>query len=413
MAIALMLIISTKVYNLDHIPSNDIFVAELNGISRTRGYSPEHGYVRKIIPYPSEEDRAILEEYDQSCKGTLAVCELLGVSEKQAEVQEMRIRWAEFLVGSHHRENSPGSYTEVKLENAGQTTRDALLSSTYEKLLHLNEEPFHPYAHTEARKVGRIRFVEEYGSNHSQPPQQPLSHCTGACNLFKTVIDNWTTAGRVVYGLLFSGSRCVLVRVDREESTFVHSNVLPFFPNYGSRRTTTGITAVARLAGRVDVEYFDKLEFSYEKRDCYVMKFSLFDQLPSEILQEITYHITGIDVLAIFAAICPRNLLASRMSSLFTIVFGFQLYGLMPERELIVDDGASLDILRNRTFASVGFRMRYDGLSYLREWQHKLLPKNVLCIFTFSHSSVGPRNNGKSQRAWAKVSRPIRQTVRL
>ncbi|KAL0574170.1 hypothetical protein V5O48_007779 [Marasmius crinis-equi] len=398
------------VYNLDNIPSDDIFLAELKAGNETWGYYPEHGYVHKIVPYPSEEDPAILQEYDQSCKGTLTACEVLGVSENQSNVQELRTRWAEFLVGSHHRENCR-EYTEVKLENnAAQYARDAILPSTYKKLLCLINELFRPYAYPEypvkvhydfrkhkLRQLGDsdvyVVRTDTVATIHNHL-NNPLALRTGTYNLFKTVMDNWTTGERFVYGLLFTGLRCVLVRIDRKESMFVHSDVIPFFfPEYEPGTSTPGITAVARLAGRVDVEYFDKLEFYSDRVDsdlnlffpCYAMKSSLFDKLPTEILQEIASHITRIDSLAIFAAICPRNRFASRRASLSIFVSRFQL-NLMPQRTHIID-AESYFLLKKRAFASVTFMVCYDGRR-LGEWRDHTTrcPDNLLCIFAhFKH----------------------------
>ncbi|KAL0566388.1 hypothetical protein V5O48_015624 [Marasmius crinis-equi] len=241
-----------------------------------------------------------------------------------SDVEETRLCWARVLVGSDYMKNQ-NYHSEIQLENnAGRNAKDAIPTPSYWRLVCLMHELFRSYAYPDGRYSHGVKVaynLQRLGSdtyalrkdtvfrlhNHLD---NPLSLHTGAYKLFQTVKDYWTTEDwpRVVYGFLFPA-------LDVRCETF------PFFLNKGS--FPTGITAVARLASRIDVDFFDELEFPLESwrhkkpvRQTYALDHNLFDKLPPELLQQIALHINNIETLMIFADISPRNRLASRHASL-------------------------------------------------------------------------------------------------
>ncbi|KAK1220549.1 hypothetical protein PQX77_016689 [Marasmius sp. AFHP31] len=409
---------SSKVFKLDYMPPEEIFLEKIgyNNYGH-RSYADsdpsEYRYVHKIVPYPKTQDQVVLRNYSESCTGTYAYHDLLGVNELQSVVVRTRVRWVEMIVGHDlMSSNGTAAYVEVKLENnCGQDTKEAMPKSSYEQLLALIWLIFLPYSYSSVLSYTTRLFP----SNSSLPPslgstdlrvlrRDTIVHIhnhlddlsslrRGSYDLFRAVIDHWELEEiRFVYGILFSGTRCALVRVDRHHSTFVHTESLPFFPSgYAATSSTLGITAVARLASRIDVDFFSnffywpsELQRSIECTPVAAplpLESSLFDKLPLELLQVITESINNFDDLFKFASIGTRNRRASQVASLSIFISGFRLTDVATTKDC---DESQLDKQTKNTLFrynlwSTAFTMVSNGQRVYRRRAGKL-PREGICV---------------------------------
>ncbi|KAF9262038.1 hypothetical protein L218DRAFT_1078226 [Marasmius fiardii PR-910] len=252
----------------------------------------KYAYVHRIFPRPSEEDPAALHNYSLFCAGTAPLHKILGVKET-------------LTYG-----NTPpplGRNTGWLEANGGASTLDAIPADTYQRLNDLICHIFRPYFYG-------FRYFPSSCSSISRrilPDPPPLPGCpnvyllrhntvlsfqnhldnpnclhTSSYNLFKAIMEKFTTPvpqEPFVYVVLFSGTRCAVVRVDRKEFRFTHTTSMPFFPDdrLCEPRSSAGITALARLASKIDPNCF-KLEGGPPPSHG-----GLFEKLPPELIDMI------------------------------------------------------------------------------------------------------------------------------
>ncbi|KAF9259292.1 hypothetical protein L218DRAFT_990118 [Marasmius fiardii PR-910] len=305
-------------HRLDYLPTEEVFLSDYSEDeyaflrSNTEELS-KHAYVHKIILRPSEEDPATLHNYSLFCAGTVLLHEILGVKETLSHAEILRLRWVEILVGCAKFKGGRCARIEhsvLKLEaNGGASALDAIPARTCEKLKDLIFQIFRPYFY------GLHYFLREPLGRRSRrtlpgcPNIYILRHNTVFCiqnhlddpnclhtssyNLFKAIMDNFPAAvpqEPFIYGILFSGTQCAIVRVDRRESRFTHTTSMPFFPNdyLHEPRSSGGITALARLASKIDPDYFE-IDSNYSKfvGGPLSSRGGLFEKLPLELIDMI------------------------------------------------------------------------------------------------------------------------------
>ncbi|KAF9260330.1 hypothetical protein L218DRAFT_1002808 [Marasmius fiardii PR-910] len=296
-------------YQLDNLPSEQVF---LEGTDEEQS---KHRYVHKIIPCPSEEDSSTLQNYSLSCTGSAPSHEILGVDETLSGVEQFRLRWVEVLVGCGRRRWET-EYLDMKLEaNGAVNALDAIPVRSRQRLQNLIHQIFRPHFYGEpsceplrtlpgCSNVYLLRKDTVFCiHNHLDNPN---SLRTGSYYLFRAIMDNWTlpvSEDPFVYGVLFSGTRCVLVRVDREAGKFTHTTTMLFFPSPANMRSSAGITALARLASRIDPDYFDR--FGVTK--LVSSRGGLFERLPTELIDKIASFCDDFLELRDFACISTRT----------------------------------------------------------------------------------------------------------
>ncbi|KAF9262092.1 hypothetical protein L218DRAFT_457897 [Marasmius fiardii PR-910] len=77
--ICVFLVKGNPLYRLDYLPTKEV----LNGNDKDEKLS-KHAYVHKIIPRPSVEDPATLQNYSLFCSGTALLHAILGIKETLA-----------------------------------------------------------------------------------------------------------------------------------------------------------------------------------------------------------------------------------------------------------------------------------------------------------------------------------------
>ncbi|KAL0064819.1 hypothetical protein AAF712_008216 [Marasmius tenuissimus] len=312
-------------FALDNLPPASIWSQYETDINAS-----DHEYVHKTIPYPSEEDLTTLEKYTQTCTGTVQRHELLGHEDLLTHSEQLRVRWVEMMVGCDAlREND---YLELKLEaNDGTSPLDAIPLSSRQKLKDLLHRIFLPYYHGEfhhqplsilpgCRDIYLLRKDVVFClHNHLDNPN---SLRTGSYYLFRKIMDNCSapvSQDCFVYGILFSGTRCAIVRIDRNESTFTHTPALSFLPNLSRNSsmgspTTDGISALARLASRLDPDIFDRFVCEAGART------------EAELLERIAHCFDDFLHLRSFALTSPQTRAAAvRVSHSYIYIDDFRL----------------------------------------------------------------------------------------
>ncbi|KAL0566874.1 hypothetical protein V5O48_015126 [Marasmius crinis-equi] len=377
------LIDSCPVFKLDCMPDEDEFLDKI-GFNNYgyRSFSPdetsEHRYVHNIIPYPSEEDPDTLQKYSQSCTSTASVHEILDIRTENLPItHQLRVRWVELMVSTDMASPDGMHYVDLKLEaNGGENARDAMPPPSYEKLVNLAHQIFAPYVYASRVLDTSFRLLDGCPDvyvlrkdtvlciyNHLD---NPSSLHTGSYRLFKAIMDHWAapvSQERFVYGVLFSGTRCVLVRVDRAEGKFTHTETMSFFPSWFAQSPSTeGITALARLACRIDPDVFDR--FGTVKEPLAVETgLCRLDKLPKEILDQIAHCFDDFAGLNAYAHLSPRTRDASlKASSAYIFIKDFRLTAAM-DRDHFERDGTGFefdeiaDSPTERNLKSALFRM--------------------------------------------------------
>ncbi|KAF9262102.1 hypothetical protein L218DRAFT_960769 [Marasmius fiardii PR-910] len=284
-----------EVFLNDYSPTKNDFLR-----SNTEELS-KHAYVHKIVPRPSEEDPATLQNHSLFCTGMAPLHEILGVEETLSHTETLRLHWVEILVGCARNPGARWVQTEhvvLKLEaNGGASALDAIPARTCSKLKDLIYQIFRPYFyglsyHRIGREAGRTLpgcpnlYLLRHNTvfciqNHLDDPN--CLH-TSSYNFFKAIMDNFATPisqEPFVYGVLFSGTRCAIVRVDRKKAKFTHTVTMTFFPNDFKSRSSAGITALARLASKIDPDCFQFGGRLLSSRG------GLFEKLPPELIDMI------------------------------------------------------------------------------------------------------------------------------
>ncbi|KAF9262072.1 hypothetical protein L218DRAFT_1078251 [Marasmius fiardii PR-910] len=387
-------------YRLDYLPTKKVFLNDCLAEKTFLTSNTKHAYVHKIIPRPSEEDPATLHNYSLSCAGTAPLYEILGVKETLSRTETLRLRWVEVLVGCAREPSGRCPTTELTIAleleaNSGASTLEAISTNTCEKLKGLTYRIFRPYSYT-------------YGSRHSfdsHKPRRTLPGCpniyllrhntvfciqnhldnpnclhTSSYNLFKAIMDNFSAPiaqEPFVYGVLFSGTRCAIVRVDRKAARFTHTTTIPFFPNDYRSRSSAGITALARLASKIDPDYFEiDSGFSEFARGPLSSRGGLFEKLPLELIDTIADFCSHNFLhLRKFAgiSICTRDA-ALNVSARYIFIDGFRLVEAIDE--INVSSGFDEEILNY-----LKAKESYSGLFFLKTAQNT----RALCIVGYNH----------------------------
>ncbi|KAL0565678.1 hypothetical protein V5O48_016338 [Marasmius crinis-equi] len=315
-----------------------------------------YDYVHKLIPYPSEEDPVALQNYSESCTGTVALHELLIIDECLSHIEQLRLRWVEFLIAYDMRKNEKEYYDVLKLEaNDGIGPLDAIPPRSRQKLQDLLHQIFRPYCYGSlgSNPLGFLPGCADIYLLRSDVVFCIHNHLdnadalrTGSYYLFRAIMDNWTTSGisqeRVVYGILFSGKRCAIVRVDREEAKFAHTKTMVFFPDEPAVEgpSTKGIIALARMASRIDPDCFATFG-SKAAEPVLTSSAGLLDKLPAELLDNIAHYFIDFHHLRGFAGVSTRTRDAALRASVSYIFFkGFRFVGVANKDEV----GPGLDV---------------------------------------------------------------------
>ncbi|KAF9262097.1 hypothetical protein L218DRAFT_960719 [Marasmius fiardii PR-910] len=293
-------------HRLDYLPTEEVFLSdysedEYDFLRSNDEELSKHAYIHKIILRPSEEDPATLQNYSLFCAGTAPLHEIIGAREPLTHTETLRLRWVEILVGCARNPGARWVRTEhvvLKLEaNGGASALDAIPARTCSKLKDLIYQIFRPYFyglsyHRIGREAGRTLpgcpnlYLLRHNTvfciqNHLDDPN--CLH-TSSYNFFKAIMDNFATPisqEPFVYGVLFSGTRCAIVRVDRKKAKFTHTVTMTFFPNDFKSRSSAGITALARLASKIDPDCFQFGGRLLSSRG------GLFEKLPPELIDTI------------------------------------------------------------------------------------------------------------------------------
>jgi hypothetical protein len=133
----------------------------------------------------------------------------------------------------------------------------------------------------------------------------------------------------VFYGVVISGLHCALVKVDKQNRSFVHTRALQLLPTrFAETSSTPGITALTRLGFVRNDNFLYHLYSQVGKPGSdpdtctpYFHDTGRLDKLPSELLGIIGMQLQSYSARVAFASVSPRTLEASISQGVFHEIF--------------------------------------------------------------------------------------------
>ncbi|KAG2137914.1 hypothetical protein DEU56DRAFT_342827 [Suillus clintonianus] len=315
-------------FNLECLPTPKTFLKYIpeghydnyGRIACTPGCLPKHKY---NLPAPPVVDHSDLARY-QACTGTdMALSDLLAISEVLSPDEQVRVSLLEVTIGHCMVQVDPRDRTFIcqliydfelmphhnQLKDREWSGACSMASFAFVPQLFDGPSIRHPSLSREEFTWVREDTVVCIATHLDDERclQASISRLITAISEQKDVPGDY-------FGVAFSIYHCAIVKVvkDANTTTFSHTQTLQFLPsNFAESPSTPGITALARLAHRVDPALFVRAmeicrrpgsttdkenELAQEGNDAPNVNCAA---LPSELWREIALHLDLQDVLTL------------------------------------------------------------------------------------------------------------------
>ncbi|KAA1478093.1 hypothetical protein DENSPDRAFT_934107 [Dentipellis sp. KUC8613] len=347
---------NTPVFRLDDMPPGPI----LSNIGR---HSYGHIAPKLAVPRkhwyewktdPPQVDGRLLWEYDHLCNGgpLLPIHELLGVEEPHSPQESVRVRLLEVLVS--HLLLSPENARALR-ELPKVPSRDQLPMYTGSILMTMLVSVTGPYPRYHLPPSNPEYSYDLADLLQVSPLRRNVylilwTHLDDGANLHAAAVHLVREVKRInlplrmVYGILFSGSHVVIVKIDLNAGgKIAHTPALPFLPdNFARSPSTPGITALGRLLSLEDPDIARKP--NEESRLGLASLYPRTARLSTDPLNEIIMPVKGRNVrlLSVLPHESVDNDIMFEGCRLDPAVFGASFLG-------ILDDGTHVAVLVDRT----------------------------------------------------------------
>ncbi|KAI0072934.1 hypothetical protein K474DRAFT_288398 [Panus rudis PR-1116 ss-1] len=263
---------TVPMFQLDHMPPHDVFLAGIHHIDEYGSLSPPRGeiFAEYLYPpptYPPKAQSSLQKAYFESQRGIVSSSDLLSRPTQLSNREATRVGFLEVAVASMMSKLVGGVLTQLATSPPKERTRFSKRHTDYASLL--IQLAINPTHYVSLHERDDIPGPPDDAADAEWWIRQHISvrfvtHLDDAGNLRNCVAGIVQKilkhdGPQITYGVLFDLLRVVLVCVDRSTQTFTHTEALQFIPDrFGTSPSTPGIEALARLG---DIAAADDLMF--------------------------------------------------------------------------------------------------------------------------------------------------------